>query len=87
MKFAVAWMSIADGATGMRIECARSSISCSTIPDAPAGASMINCSVLAGTCICTVRRPVFCGAALAPWILAACSGRCRSQLRLEPCGS
>src|SRR5882672_992059 len=53
------------------------------IIDAPAGASMISCSVLAGTCICTVRRPVFCGAPLAPWIFAACRGRVRSQLRLE----
>jgi len=28
MKLAVAWMSIADGATGMRMQCALASISC-----------------------------------------------------------
>ena len=67
MKFAVAWMSIADGATGMRMQCALASISCNSRPDAPAGASMISCRVSAGTCISTLRNrpPLWC-AALAP---------------------
>ena len=66
MKFAVAWMSIAEGATGIRMQCARDSISCSARPEAPAGASMMSWRVSAGTCMPMLRRPVFCGAALAP---------------------
>ena len=39
MKFAVAWISIDEGATGMRMQFVLESISCRSSPDAPAGAS------------------------------------------------
>ena len=88
MKFAVAWMSIDDGATGIRMQFVRESISCSRRPEAPAGASITSCRVSSGTRMSRLRRrPGFAGAAFAPWILARSSGRWRSQLRLEPCGS
>jgi hypothetical protein len=87
MKLAVAWISIADGATGMMSAWARASISCSMRPVTPAGASMMSCCVDAGTCMLMVRKPVFCGAAFAPWMRGAWGGRTRSQLSVEPCGS
>jgi hypothetical protein len=88
MKFAVACRSIAEGGTGTMMQLARSSISWSTVPEAPAGASMMSWRVSAGTYIAMLRRRVpFCRAAFAPWILLACGGRRRSQFRLDPCGS
>jgi hypothetical protein len=48
-KFAVACRSIAEGTTGTRTQCARSSISWSTMPEAPAGASITRRSVSPGT--------------------------------------
>jgi hypothetical protein len=86
-KFAVAWISIVEGWTGTMMECARATISCRRRPDAPAGPSITSWRVPSGTCMPMLRRPVFCGAALAPWILGARSTRSRSQLSDEPCGS
>jgi hypothetical protein len=67
MKFAVAWMSMADGATGITMQFVRPSISCSTRPAAPAGASITSCRVSSGTRMSKLRmRPGFAGAAFAP---------------------
>ena len=49
MKFEEAWMSMAEGTTGTMTECARSIISCSMTPWAPAGASMMSWRVSGGT--------------------------------------
>jgi hypothetical protein len=86
-KLAVAWMSMAEGCTGITMQLARDSMSCSSRPEAPAGASMISWRVPSGTCRPKLRRPTFCGAALAPWIFGASGSRTRSQLSVEPCWS
>ena len=85
---AVACRSMVEGGTGTMMQLARSSISWSRVPEAPAGASTMSCRVSGGTNIAMLRSRVpFCRAALAPWILLACGGRSRSQFRLDPCGS
>ena len=66
MKFSVARMSMIEGTTGTTTLCERSTISCSSKPEAPAGASMISCCVCGGTNISKLRRrPYFSGAPFA----------------------
>src|SRR5258706_16259898 len=88
MKFAVAWISIAEGPTGMMMQSVLDSISWRRRPDAPAGASMINWLGPPGTCISTGRRRLPpCGAAFAPGVFGGCGARRLGQFRLEPRGA